>query len=292
MRESRIAGVRGVGLSTWRHIFPEIVSIVKDVMPELIIDFEPFGIETSIATIVARSKTQASTVGVAQVPGRAVLYDHAGESLRKYARRRGLSWPMDYTARDFAALTALGIERDGISIVLRETAEGRACRAHWSRKLSPDLPVVGLSIGCGTQGADERRPSIPILVESLGRVAETFPYQLILTGAADERAMNEEFIRQSAIRWKHSIPVHNLAGECSLSALTGIICLCDVFVAGDSGPYHMSTALGTSTLALFNFSYPPAYHDVPNLVIQIAGDANMTTENILKLLTRHVPEGH
>lgn len=291
MRESRVVGIRGVGPSVWRQLLPKIRSVAKDVMPELIIDFEPFGIETSIATFAARRGSRASTVGVAQVPGRASLYDHAGESLRKYAGRRGLPWPMDYTNRDFAALTALGIEREGTGIILRETAEGSLCRTHWARKLRPDLPVVGLSIGCGTPDARDKRPSIPVLVEALGRIAETCPHQLILTGAADERPVNAEFVRQYAIRWPYPTPIYNLGGECSLSALTGIIRLCHVFVASDSGPYHMAAALGTPTLALFNFPNPAHYHKMSNLVIQIAGDTVTTTENIRKLLTQCAPEG-
>lgn len=292
MPESRVAGVRGVGLSTWRRLLPEIRTVVQKVTPELIIDFEPFGIETTIATLAARWRCRAPTVGVGQVPGRAMLYDFAGQGLRKYARKRGLAWPMDYANRDFAALTALGIEREGTSIVLRETVEGSSCRAYWEKKLTPGLPVVGLSIGCGTPGADDRRPSLPILVEALGRVAETYPYELILTGSADERPLNDEFVRQCAIHWQRSAPIRNLAGECSLSALTGIIGLCHVFIAGDSGPYHMAVALGIPTLALFNFPYPPAYHDTSGLVIQIAGDAAITADNICKLLARHAAEYH
>lgn len=287
MREFHMTGIRGVGPLTWRRLLPEIRSVVKEVMPELIVDFEPFGIETAIAARAARKGCRASTVGVAQVPGRAMLYDHAGEGLRRYARHRALSWPMDYTNRDFAALTTLGIERDGVGIVLGETVEGRACRDHWSRKLRPELPVVGLSIGCGTPDALDKRPPVQMLVESLGRVAVNRPYQLILTGAAHERPLNDDFVRQYLARWGSPIPIYNLAGECSLSGLTGIIRLCDLFVASDSGPYHMSTALGTRTLALFNFPNPMHYHDRDGLVIQVAGDADTTAENICRLLAGH-----
>jgi ADP-heptose:LPS heptosyltransferase len=183
MQEGRFAGMRGVGLRTWRRLLPELRKIAQDLQPDLIIDHEPYGIETSIATLWMRRFCAAPSVGVDQVMGRGLLYDYAGQSLQKYAEQRELSWPMDYTNRDFAVLTALGLERNGQRIVLRETSAGRAFREDFQQHIAGDLPLIGLNIGCGTPDAKKKRPSVEFLVEVMGQLAAEVPHSLLLMGA-------------------------------------------------------------------------------------------------------------
>lgn len=289
IREGNFAGIRGILPRTWFDILPKVKKITREIDPDLIIDSEPFGIETSIVARVARRCCSAPVVGVAEVPGRAMLYDYAGQSLRTYARCRGLCWPMDYTNRDYAALTALNLERNGQRILLRETVKGAAYRKSFLARLTPDRTAIGLNIGCGTQDAASKRPQLPLLVESLGRVAMRHPFQLLLTGAENERHINSEFRSHYASRWGTTTHIWDLAGTCSLSSLTGIISLCSLFISSDSGPYHMSVALNVPTLAIFNFPSPAHYHREPTVVTQIAGDVETTIANILNLFAVHQP---
>lgn len=284
MAESRVLGLRGVAPRTWRRLLPAVRTIVKTISPDLIVDCHPFGIETTIVTRFARRYCRAPTIGIAQVPGRGRFYDYAGGSLRAYARQRGLPWPMDYTNRDYAALAALGLERAGQRIVLQETVEGKAFGCECKRQLLRHIPIIGLNIGCGTPDALPKRPSIPCLVESLGRIFDCYPHQLVLTGASNERIINEKFISCYDSRWGATSHIWNVAGDCSLSGLTGVITLCQLFISSDSGPYHMSVALGVPTLAIFNGPNPSHYHTDSNVIIQVGADAKTTVSNALMLL--------
>ncbi|WP_163095432.1 glycosyltransferase family 9 protein [Acidithiobacillus ferrianus] len=286
MQEGRFAGIRGVGPSTWRRLLPELRRVAQDLQPDLIVDHEPFGIETSIAARWMRRFCMAPTVGVNQVPGRGWLYDHAGPSLRSYALRRGLSWPMDYTERDFAALAGLGLARDGQRIVLQETKAGRTFRETLRPRLLADRPVIGLNIGCGTRDAERKRPAIGFLVEMMGRVAAASPHTLLLTGALNERGINQHYLRRYAARWGGGEHILDIAGQTTPSDLTGALAICDIFVSSDSGPYHMAVAMGVPTVALFNFASPEHYHDGAATIVMEDRDAAASMAAVLEHMAR------
>jgi len=289
MQEGRFAGIRGVGPRAWRRLLPELRHIAQDLQPDLIIDHEPFGIETSIATRWMRRFCAAPAVGVNQVLGRGRLYDHAGPSLQDYAQRHELSWPMDYTERDFAALAALGLERDGQRIVLQETEAGRYVRESLQSRLPEDRPVIGVNIGCGTPDAEKKRPSVGFLVEVMGQVAAASPHILLLTGAPNERSINQDFLGQYAARWGDVGHILDIAGQTTPSGLTGALAICDIFVSSDSGPYHMAVAMGLPTLALFNFPSPEHYHREASVVVtgNGSGDSDTMVSSILRLLDKN-----
>ena len=289
MQEGRFAGIRGVGPRIWRRLLPELRRIAQEVQPDLIIDHEPFGIETSIAARWVRRFCAAPTVGVNQVLGRGWLYDYAGPGLQEYARRHELSWPMDYTERDFAALAALGLERDGQRIVLQETEAGRAFREALSARLPVGRPVIGLNIGCGTRDAERKRPAIGFLVEAMGQVAAASPHILLLTGAPNERSVNQSYLGQYAAHWGDVGHILDIAGQTTPSGLTGALAICDIFVSSDSGPYHMAVAMGLPTLALFNFPSPEHYHREASVVVtgNGSGDSDAMVSSILRLLDKN-----
>lgn len=260
MQEGRFWGMRGVGPRTWRRLLPELRKIAGQIQPDLIIDHEPHGLETTIAARWLRRFCKSAIVGVNQVMGRGLLYDRSGPSLQQYAKNEQLDWPMDYTERDFAALVALGLHRENQSIVLTETSDGRLFRDEMQQILPKDLPVIGLNIGCGTPDAEQKRPDLDLLVMAFGRAYKESPYILLLTGAPNESFINKSFIDKYKIKWGNNAHIIDIAGRTSPTSLTGAIKLCDAFVSSDSGPYHMAVALGVPTLALFNFSSPEHYH--------------------------------
>jgi ADP-heptose:LPS heptosyltransferase len=75
--------------------------------------------------------------------------------------------------------------------------------------------------------------------------------------------VNEEFIALYQSRFGSNVPMFNVAGETSISGLTGLISICDIFVSSDSGPYHLAVAMRKPTLAWFVREEPPAIHQVP-----------------------------
>jgi ADP-heptose:LPS heptosyltransferase len=100
-------------------------------------------------------------------------------------------------------------------------------------------------------------------------LAERHCFDVVLTGAAFEREVNEEFIQAFNERI-HALahpPLHtprllNAAGTGSLLDLSGLITCCELFLSTDSGPYHMAVALKVSTLVWFVIDQPASYHGV------------------------------
>jgi hypothetical protein len=153
----RVSDKRTQGLAGWKRLLGEGRQVGQQTRPDLIIDFEPNGVRTSLLARWVAFWTDAPTVGIAQELLRGCFYTRSAPSTRAYARRRGFSLPMEYTERDFVVLAALGIERCGTPIELRETDEGRAFRELLSAEVG-GRRLLGLNIGCGTPDAVPKRP--------------------------------------------------------------------------------------------------------------------------------------
>ena len=78
------------------------------------------------------------------------------------------------------------------------------------------------------------------------RLAAECNARIVLIGTAAERANAEAVISQ--MRQARAL---NLAGETSMGELIGLLAACDLLVSNDTGPAHVSAALGTPTLTLF-----------------------------------------
>jgi ADP-heptose:LPS heptosyltransferase len=90
-------------------------------------------------------------------------------------------------------------------------------------------------------------------------IASEGPYVCLLTGAPFEKPINESFMHAFGIQ-ADGAEFMDYSGKTSLSELTGLISLCDVFISSDSGPYHMAVALKKPTIAWFMYDEPAAYH--------------------------------
>ncbi|MGK9449734.1 glycosyltransferase family 9 protein [Acidithiobacillus caldus] len=283
LREGRWGSLRGVGPRAWQQIFRQLRALSLEIRPDLIIDHEPHGIETSIVARWWRRHCGAPAVGVAEVPGRGWLYDYAGPSLRRYARERSLAWPMDYTERDFAALAAIGLARRGQGIVLQETPAGRAWRTQWNRDNPQAGSVVALNIGCGTAGAAQKRPALEILATALGEFHQRQPHLLLLLGAAQEAPINADFVRLFAAQSGSTEHIQDLAGKTTLTELTGVLQRADLVLSSDSGPYHMAVAMGRPTLVYFNFANPEHYHHHKHVRILVGASSSEVFTELCQL---------
>lgn len=246
-----------------RQIKQAVQAISRKIRPDLVIDFETAGLRTSLVARWAAQACGAKTLGIAQFPGRAWFYDLASPSTDKYMARHGLTPPMDYTERDFVALAALGIERNGTPITLEITPDGERYREALRQRIPARQRVIGLNIGCGTADAMPRRPPLAEVANAIHELARSAPSVLLLTGAPFERAINQAFIQLYREKFGPELVMLDLAGETSLSGLTGLISSCDVFISSDSGPYHIAVALHCPTVAWFVREEPAAYHRVP-----------------------------
>jgi ADP-heptose:LPS heptosyltransferase len=128
--------------------------------------------------------------------------------------------------------------------------------------LPEDARLLGLNIGCGTQGADGRRPSLEVLSRLAAHLQTTYQLQLVVgIGAPFETQLDREFLeihKRNCAR-----PVVDAAGKMNLLEVVGFINTCSLFVTGDSGPYHIAVGLKTPTLTVFNSDNPQAYHHHP-----------------------------
>jgi len=268
-----------------RALIRESLQICRDHQIDMIIDFEMHGMRGAWLTWrlqkeLAALKQQVATVGVGQFFIKRFFYDQTSQSLQTFAKVQGLSLPMDYTNRDFVALSALGIERLGRSIQLQSSPKAKRMVEHLlqdfeaSRLGTPhkrERFLLGLNIGCGTPDALYKRPEMRELVGAMAALYAIEPYDLLLTGAAFEKDVNESFMAafESALRMGNGdqtqleCPLQwiDCSGKTSLPELTALIEACDLLVSTDSGPYHMSVALKRPTLAWFIKEEQASYHE-------------------------------
>jgi ADP-heptose:LPS heptosyltransferase len=255
---------RTKGFAGWRKLFLAAKDYAQNFQPDLIIDFEAKGARTSLLAFLLGRSFGATTVGINEVPLRGAFYDLVAVSNKTFARQRGLPEWFEYTNRDFVALSALGIERGDTAIELEETAEGRTFREEFRRRhgLPENARLLGLNIGCGTAGAITRRPSLPLLSKLAAHLEKTYALHLVVgLGSPSEAELDREFVEIH--QQDSNAAVTNLEGKTSLLELSGVIKACDLFVSGDTGPYHMAVGLRTPTLAVFNHEYAIAYHSHP-----------------------------
>jgi len=258
----------------WRRFWGEVNRVSDLVKPDLVIDFETNGIRLALVAGWVALRTDAKSVGISEFKGRGLVYSCSAPSRRQYAAEHGFSLPLEYTERDFVALAALGLQRNGTAIEMQESAKGAVMRERLfsSLGLNPAVPIVGVNIGCATPGAEGKRPDNEMLSELLAGLQKDHGFQIVLTGAKFEREVNQAFLR---VHEKKGLPkVFDLAGETDISGLTGVIRASRLFISSDSGPYHMAVAMRVPTLCLFNFPTPPSYHVHPWVRCRIATSLN------------------
>jgi heptosyltransferase-2 len=109
-------------------------------------------------------------------------------------------------------------------------------------------PLLGLSPGANWE--TKRWPA-----ERFGQLAALAlqqGVQVAVQGSDDERALTREVVRAAP-------GAVDLSGQLDLRALGGFVARCTAFVANDSGPMHLSRALGVPTLALFGSTDPEMF---------------------------------
>ena len=261
---------------------------LRGVPIDLIIDFEPGGMRTTLLTWRLARRKKVASVGIAQFPLRRMFYTYAAPSVPRYCQRKQLGLPvvMDYTEKDFVALAALGIERLDHKINLRVSADGLAWRnAHIVD--SAGLLTVTLNIGCGTSGALPKRPVMKDLVACMVALYQKRVFRLHLSGASFEASVNAEFKRDyltGLLEHGLTCEVLDWSGQCSLSQLTGLLGASNLVISSDSGPYHMAVALGVPTVCWFNFDTPPSYHRQPGVATLIQPTAKEFVDAVDQVL--------
>lgn len=117
------------------------------------------------------------------------------------------------------------------------------------RKIRPDKPLIGIAaFGGASWGAQAHRKQWP--AERFAAAARTLSQEtgatLLLFGVESERAACEQLAAAIA-----ATLVVNAAGQTSLGQLAGLIQRCDLVLANDGGPAHITAALGVNCVSIF-----------------------------------------
>ena len=265
-----VSDKRTRGWAGWKKLLADGKMLAREHQPDLILDFEPNGLRTSLLALWLALWSKGRTVGIAQAPFRGWFYSQSAPSTRAYAKARNLTDSLEFCHRDFVVLAALGLERNGTPIELQETSEGRDFRISLMRELGGSTAprLMGLNIGCGTQGAESKRPRMELLVPLVRELQQKHGFGLVLTGAPNEAEINREFCKKLDSKGL----VVDLAGRTNMLQLTGAIAACQLYISSDSGPYHMAVGLRVPTLALFNSPNAGHYHYHPWIECLVAPD--------------------
>lgn len=247
--------------------FPKAIKeadkIISNIKPDFIIDFEPYGLETTICSLIGRLKYGVKTLGINEVFPRGLFYSIYADSVKSFMKKKKMV-SLNYTDRDFVVLDKLGLERKDTPITIKETEKATRFRETYREKYNIDKnkKLFVVNVCCGTLDALPRRVNKDLLIEVIEYTQKTYHLFPILMGAEFEIDINIEIEKDLL---KRGVNVVNLAGKTDIEESVGLINDASLVISGDSGPYHVSVALKKPTVAIFNFQemIPVAGHFHP-----------------------------
>ena len=178
------------------------------------------------------------------------LPDSFSSALMGYATRSGKRVGYKKELRQFLLTHAYskphGLHRVEEYIKLLEYYTGKPAGAidvslshNWQKK---DYVVVNIN-----SEASSRRLTATKAKELLDQLRETIKDPIVLVGAPKEKPFVDEVIGSL----KNKEGISNLAGTTSLVQLSAVLASARMVLTTDSGPAHLSNALGTYTIVLF-----------------------------------------
>lgn len=118
----------------------------------------------------------------------------------------------------------------------------------------PDEPIVVVNPNAGDMALERRWPPEQV-AELLEHLCAQRAANVVVTGSKSEREYVESVVNASGTAQR----VVNLAGRISIAELVALFEHAAVCVTNDSGPLHIASASGTSTVALFGPETPTLY---------------------------------
>jgi lipopolysaccharide heptosyltransferase II len=118
----------------------------------------------------------------------------------------------------------------------------------------PGRPLVAVNPNAGYMAIERRWPK-ERFAAFLKQLLEGLEVNVALTGSAAERAYVEEVLAAAGAADR----AVNLAGRISIAELLALYRHAAVVVTNDSGPLHIASAAGASTVALFGPETPALY---------------------------------
>ncbi|MEY4669777.1 MAG: hypothetical protein RL518_2476 [Pseudomonadota bacterium] len=124
-------------------------------------------------------------------------------------------------------------------------------------------PLIAVQAGA-SQGKRQWSPAR--FVKMISILTQQHGARVVLTGAAKERAIIDPIVEGCK-----SENVISVAGRTSVPQLAAMLSLCDVLVTGDTGPMHISVAVGTPVVSMFlasAFGFETGPYSEGNIVLQ------------------------
>jgi ADP-heptose:LPS heptosyltransferase len=234
-----------VRCTSWLQVFGRILRLLlelRDRRFDLVYDFEFF---TRFSAVVAFLAGAPRSVGFATATvwrGRVHTTD---VPFNRY-------W---HVARNFRALAGGEDGRELEPTALRPYAPAPEDLAHVERLLGDGPPVIVFNVNAGRLSLERRWPAANF-IELGKRVLERTDQRLVLVGSKGER----EYVATVASGLEASAErVLDLSGQLSIGQLAALLDRAALVVTNDSGPMHLSAALGTPTLGLFGPETPQMY---------------------------------
>jgi heptosyltransferase-2 len=113
-----------------------------------------------------------------------------------------------------------------------------------------DLFKRTIAFAVGSTNSRAKRWQTESFAELNDLISSELNTNVILIGSSDELDASSEVAQKSRIK-----PII-LTGKTTLAEATAILSVCDLLVSNDTGPAHISAALGTKTLVIFGPTNP------------------------------------
>ena len=113
-----------------------------------------------------------------------------------------------------------------------------------------DLSKKIVAFAAGSTNSRAKRWHTESYAELNDKIQSVMNANVILIGSIDELEVSLEVAEKSKIK-----PIV-LTGKTTLAEATAILSVCDLLVSNDTGPAHISAALGTKTLVIFGPTNP------------------------------------
>ena len=113
-----------------------------------------------------------------------------------------------------------------------------------------DLSKKIVALAVGSTNSRAKRWQTGSYTELNDKIAAELNSSVILIGSFDESDVSLEVAEKSKIK-----PII-LTGKTTLAEVAAILSICDLLISNDTGPAHISAALGTKTLVIFGPTNP------------------------------------
>ena len=211
---------------------------------DCVIDFEPYVRMTAMLSMFT---------GAAQRIG-----FYYGNSYRKNA----FTDPVELNPRvhrmkaHMALLAPLGIQIEVHTLKpLLVTEEDRVILRQWlhDKEIHNGHRIVVIHPGSGERGKTRRWPE-ESFIELTNLLLKNSDSTVIFCGSEKEKSLTDSICSNVS-----SDRAMSVAGELSIRTLAALLCQTDLFIGNDTGPMHLSAAMGTPTIGLFGPETPVRY---------------------------------